>query len=64
MAFQMIGSILIFVFLGHYLDSKFQVLVDEVEELHKNKEFPFFTFLGTLIGVASSLYLAIKSLKK
>ena len=60
MAFQMIAAILVCVFLGRYLDSKF---IDTLEE-EDYQHFPLFTFIGTLVGVASSLYLALKSLKK
>jgi len=61
MAFQMIGAILVCVFLGRYLDKLFPI---NEEDLGKAKSFPLYTFLGTLLGVTSSLYLAIKSLKK
>ncbi len=61
MAFQMIGAILFFVFLGRYLDKNLS------KNMVSNKSgagFPLFTFFGTILGVASSLYLALKSLKK
>lgn len=61
MAFQMIGAILVFVFVGRYLDQHFS---KEVANNKGGKVFPLFTFLGTILGVASSLYLALKSLKK
>ncbi len=65
MAFQMIGAILVCVFLGRYLDKHFPIFNNfNKEDLREAKVFPLFTFLGTLIGVSSSLYLAIKSLKK
>ncbi len=61
MAFQMIASILVCVFLGRYLDTQFINDPSEIEDIH---HFPLFTFIGTLVGVAASLYLALKSLKK
>lgn len=65
MAFQMIGAILVCVFLGRYLDKLFPIFKNiDKEDLGKAKFFPLYTFLGTFVGVTSSLYLAIKSLKK
>lgn len=65
MAFQMIGAILVCVFLGRYLDKHFPIFNHiKKEDLKAVRSFPLFTFLGTLLGVISSLYLAIKSLKK
>lgn len=65
MAFQMIGAILFFVFLGRFLDKHFGMIKHaSKEDLGKAKQFPLFTFIGSLFGVASSLYLALKSLKK
>ena len=65
MAFQMIGAILVFVFLGRYLDQHFVVFSQASQEDYgKLKSFPLFTFVGTILGVASSLYLALKLLKK
>lgn len=61
MAFQMIGAILVLVFLGRYLDKN---LSKNVPSNKSGAGFPLFTFLGTIMGVAASLYLALKSLKK
>ncbi len=61
MAIQMIGAILVCVFLGRFLDGYF---VGEISKTNPPKSFPLFTFVGTILGVASSLYLALKSLKK
>ncbi len=61
MAFQMIGAILVCVFIGRYLDGIFS---GDGSSNKSGKEFPLFTFLGTILGVATSLYLALKSLKK
>ena len=61
MAFQMIASILVCVFLGHFLDQKFGV---RKSSLDHSISFPLYTFIGTIVGVATSLYLALKSIKK
>jgi F0F1-type ATP synthase assembly protein I len=62
MAFQMIATILVFLFLGKFLDSRYI----ESSSLNGNhqKAFPFFTFVGTILGVIASLYLILKTLKK
>ena len=65
MAFQMIGAILFFVFLGRFLDKHFGIIkYANKEDWGKAKQFPIYTFIGSILGVASSLYLALKSLKK
>ena len=61
MAFQMIASILVCVFLGHFLDQKFGV---RKSSLDNSNSFPLYTFIGTIVGVSTSLYLALKSIKK
>lgn len=61
MAFQMIASILVCVFLGHFLDQK---VVVQKSSLDHSNSFPLYTFIGTILGVATSLYLALKSIKK
>jgi F0F1-type ATP synthase assembly protein I len=61
MAFQMIASILVCVFLGHFLDQKLGV---QKSSLDHSNSFPLYTFIGTIVGVATSLYLALKSIKK
>jgi F0F1-type ATP synthase assembly protein I len=62
MAFQMIATILVFLFLGKFLDGRFT----ESTSLNGNqhKAFPIFTFAGSILGVATSLYLILKTLKK
>jgi F0F1-type ATP synthase assembly protein I len=62
MAFQMIATILVFLLLGKFLDGRFTVSPSSNSNLHK--AFPFFTFLGTILGVTASLYLILKTLKK
>ena len=62
MAFQMIATILVFLFLGKFLDSRFSVSTNLNGNHHK--VFPIFTFVGAILGVAASLYLILKSLKK
>lgn len=66
MAFQMIGAILVFVFLGRYIDQHFLVSNQHsiTKDLVNRKSFPVYTFVGTILGVGSSLYFALKSLKK
>jgi len=62
MAFQMIATILVFLFLGRYLDKQFIVTASDKNAQHA--AFPVFTFVGTILGVAASLYLILKTLKK
>jgi F0F1-type ATP synthase assembly protein I len=62
MAFQMIATILVFLFLGKYLDSRFTETASLSGKNHK--AFPIFTFVGAILGVAASLYLILKTLKK
>jgi len=62
MAFQMIATILVFLFLGRFLDSRFAILSSLKNGHHS--AFPLFTFICTLLGLSASLYLVIKSLKK
>ena len=65
MAFQMIGAILFFIFLGRFLDKHLGVIKHTNKDNWDNaKPFPLYTFIGSILGVASSLYLALKSLKK
>ncbi len=53
MAFQMIGSILAFVFMGYFIDNSWA---------KQQLGFPVFTIVGTLLGVAASLYLILKKI--
>ncbi len=53
MAFQMIGSILAFVFMGYFIDNSWA---------KQHFGFPVFTIVGTLLGVAASLYLILKKI--
>ncbi|MFN5889884.1 MAG: AtpZ/AtpI family protein [Bacteroidota bacterium] len=53
MAFQMIGSILVFVFMGYFIDNSWA---------KQQLGFPVFTIVGTLLGVAASLYLILKKI--
>ncbi len=53
MAFQMIGSILAFVFMGYFIDNSWA---------KHHFGFPVFTIVGTLLGVAASLYLILKKI--
>jgi F0F1-type ATP synthase assembly protein I len=53
MAFQMIGSILAFVFMGYFIDNSWA---------KEQIGFPVFTIVGTLLGVAASLYLILKKI--
>jgi F0F1-type ATP synthase assembly protein I len=62
MAFQMIATILVFLFLGKFLDSRFTVPSSLNGNHHRT--FPIFTFVGTILGVSASLYLILKTLKK
>lgn len=52
MAFQMIATILVFTFLGRYLDT------------FKFMEFHFFTVIGVIFGLFVSLYQGFKSIKQ
>jgi len=62
MAFQMIATILVFLFMGRYLDNRF-VFSSGLKNGH-HTVFPLFTFICTLLGLSASLYLIIKYLKK
>ena len=62
MAFQMIATILVFLMLGKFIDSRFAV--SPKSNGGHLKIFPIFTFLGTILGVSASLYLILKTLKK
>lgn len=52
MAFQMIATILLFTFLGRYIDT-FNVV-----------QFNLFTVLGVLLGLSISLYQGFKSISQ
>ena len=53
MAFQMIASILVFVFMGFFIDNAWA---------KSQLGFPVFTIVGTLLGVGASLYLILKKI--
>lgn len=52
LALQLGITIAVFTFLGRYLDQKYETVT------------PWFTVLGSLFGVSSGLYLALKGLLK
>lgn len=52
LAFQMISSILVFVFLGRYIDT------------FKWTSFPIFTVTGVFLGLGVSLYQVFNSIKQ
>ncbi|MCL9980269.1 MAG: AtpZ/AtpI family protein [Bacteroidia bacterium] len=52
MAFQMIATILIFTFLGRYIDT------------YKIIDFQIFTVVGVLLGLSIALYQGFKSIKQ
>jgi F0F1-type ATP synthase assembly protein I len=62
MAFQMIATILVFLLLGKFLDSRF--ITTSSPNSNHHKAFPIFTFVGAILGVTASLYLILKTLKK
>lgn len=53
MAFQMIASILVFVFMGFFIDNAWA---------KAQLGFPVFTIVGTLLGVGASLILILKKI--
>jgi hypothetical protein len=52
MAFQMIATILIFTFLGRYIDT-FKII-----------DFQIFTVVGVMLGLSVALYNGFKSIKQ
>lgn len=54
MAFQMIGTIIAFVFMGYFIDLQPWAL--------KYVGHHVFTLVGTLLGVAGSLYIILKKI--